>query len=332
MSSSSRASSKLSLISFCITRFDIVKWLEHNGPQGTTTVAPVDAEGKPNGPAVRIHLAGEDDEAIQKLKREADADAKRAQNQLPTWIANSTISGEPAKAADDRKEEEDAKPSIREGATTAAGGVNEPGSPQGEAGDDLDAYYASLAQEGGPNVDSPSAALAGDYLDAASIPLPPSAAQSPLFSPLPTPPTAKDSVSAADEDDFDEATPFEGGERNGKRSRDEIDPGWEEGLHGVEKSDGGGKKARFGSVEVGAVGEQGEEEEDEDDFEEIEEGDGDPNPMIAIGDKLVPFAEVGDELQAAMVSLCPGLPLALSLTFVPRTRRLPKSTPYGALH
>ncbi|ORY92804.1 TFIIE alpha subunit-domain-containing protein [Leucosporidium creatinivorum] len=287
-----------------LPKFDIVKWLELNGPQGTTTIAPVDAEGKPTGPAVRIHLAGEDDEAIQKLKREADADAKRAQNQLPTWIANSTISGEPAKAADERREDEgEVKPSVGgEGATTAAagGGVNELGSPQREASDDLDAYYASLAQEGGGDgADSPSVTPAADYLDAASIALPPSAAQSPLFSPLPTPPTAKDSASAADEDDFEETTPGEG-ERNGKRSRDEVDSGWEEGGHGHgAEDDGGGKKARFGSVEVGAVGEE-EEEEDEDDFEEVEDGDGDPNPMIAIGDKLVPFAEVGDELQAAM--------------------------------
>lgn len=293
-------------------RFDIVKWLELNGPQGTTTVAPVDADGKPTGPAVRIHLAGEDDEALEKLKREADADAKRAQNQLPTWIANSTISGEPAKAADDRREEDDVKPSVRDGATAAAGGVNEPGSPHGEPGDDLDAYYASLAQEGGPGgVDSASATPAGDHLDAASIPLPVSAAQSPLFSPLPTPPTAKDSASAADEDDFEEATPFEG-ERSGKRSRDEVDSGWEEAAHSVGDGDGGGKKARVGSAEVGAVGEVGEEEEDDDDFEEVEEGEGDPNPMISIGDKLVPFAEVGDELQAAMVSSIPRLAFALS--------------------
>lgn len=40
-------------------------------------------------------------------------------------------------------------------------------------------------------------------------------------------------------------------------------------------------------------------DEEEDEWEE-EEG-GDPNPLIAIGDKMVAFLDIGDELQAAMV-------------------------------
>lgn len=239
---------------------------------------------------MRIHIAADDDEAIQKLKREADAEAKRAQNQLPTWIAQSTISGEPARPTAGKKAgDDDVKPELSElgaggGAATAGAGADErAGSPQREEGDDLDAYYASLAE-----VDAPAS-----HLDAASIALPPSAVQSPLFSPLPTPPTAKDSTSpAADGEDFGEVPLVEGGEMHGKgkRSRDDEDSGWEEGVEGGVD----GKKARIGSAEQ-------DDEDEEDDFEEVEEGDGDPNPLISIGDKQVPFAEVGDELQAAMV-------------------------------
>lgn len=260
-----------------------------NGPQGTTAITPTDAEGKPTAPAVRIHIAGDDDEALQKLQREADAEAKRAQNQLPAWIAQSTISGEPARSAEAKRgDEPEAKPVLG-----GEGGVDEPAVPAREAGDDLDAYYASLAQEGDGVASSTGTPAAGDYLDAASVALPASATQSPLFSPLPTPPTAKDSASAAD-DDSERAASVEA-ERGGKRSRDEVDSGWDEGVRGGSE-DGGVKKPRMGSVSGAGT------EDEEDDFEEVEEGDGDPNPLITIGDKQVPFLDVGDELQAAMVS------------------------------
>ena len=117
-----------------------------------------------------------------------------------------------------------------------------------------------------------------------------------LFSPLPTPSAAKDEES---EDDFDEIgvavrDEFEKVVTSGKRSRDEVDSGWEEG---VEEEEGGGKKARVEEIE------REPEEEDEDDFDEFDEvgGEGDPNPLIAVGDKMVSFNEVGEELQAAMV-------------------------------
>ena len=146
---------------------------------------------------------------------------------------------------------------------------------------DLDAYYASLASA---------------PLSPSRVALPPSRAESPLFSPLPTPSAAKDEES---EDDFDEIgvavrDEFEKVVTSGKRSRDEVDSGWEEG---VEEEEGGGKKARVEEIE------REPEEEDEDVFDEFDEvgGEGDPNPLIAVGDKMVSFNEVGEELQAAMV-------------------------------
>lgn len=54
-------------------RFDVIKWLALNGPEGT--VATEEVLG-PNG-VVRIELAGDDDEALMKAQREADAAEKR---------------------------------------------------------------------------------------------------------------------------------------------------------------------------------------------------------------------------------------------------------------
>lgn len=55
-------------------RFDVIKWLALNGPEGATATdeAPV------AGTSVRIELAGDDDEALMKAKREADAAEKRS--------------------------------------------------------------------------------------------------------------------------------------------------------------------------------------------------------------------------------------------------------------
>lgn len=56
-------------------RFDVLKWLDLNGPAGATATGP-GIEGGPSG-TVRIELAGDDDEANMKAKREADAAEKR---------------------------------------------------------------------------------------------------------------------------------------------------------------------------------------------------------------------------------------------------------------
>lgn len=287
-------------------RFDVVKWLELNGPQGTTTLAASEDDPNGLGPAIKINLAGEDDEAREKEKRERDAEAKRQQNQLPDWIARSTITGESANAAtsgrkaDEGRRSADSKPSLADSRA-----VDEDGSPHKNTEDDLDAYYASLAAEAPP---------AQPALDPASVALPISTAPSPAMS-TGTPRSVSmaprnsgsgdDSIATPAADEI-EATMRSNGDSAangaGKRSRDEL-----EASSNVVTPSGEGetKKARLGSVDSGvaAVPAEDDDDEDDEDFEEIEEGDGDPNPMIAIGDKLVPFLEVGEELQAAMVSI-----------------------------
>lgn len=119
------------------------------------------------------------------------------------------------------------------------------------------------------------------------------------------------------------------GNSSGKRSREESDSGWEDNESNRDSNNNlelnGGKRIRvgvsgdesnFGTEELdGSIedktpaatvastvvdNEEVEGEEYEDEFEDDEE-DGDPNPLIAIGDKMVPFLEVGEELQTAMV-------------------------------
>lgn len=51
-----------------------MKWLELNGPAGTAVVELGESK---NGSGVRIEIAGDDDEANMKAKKEADAEAKR---------------------------------------------------------------------------------------------------------------------------------------------------------------------------------------------------------------------------------------------------------------
>lgn len=58
-----------------MNRFDVVKWLDVNGPTGGPAVT-ANSEGGPSG-IIRIELAGDDDEAIMKAKREANDLEKR---------------------------------------------------------------------------------------------------------------------------------------------------------------------------------------------------------------------------------------------------------------
>lgn len=294
-----------------MARFDVVKWLELNGPQGTTTLASSEDGSIVNGPAIKINLAGDDDEAREKEKRERDAEAKRQQNQLPDWIAKSTISGEAANAVSSGRREGDVAPESKPSAGDKQA-VEDDGSPQKDIADDLDAYYASLANEAPP---------AQPSLDAASRSLPLSATASPIMSngsPRSTPMAILGSLSGDDSIATPAADELEATLRmatdanaNGKRSRDELELDTElaesRSTNGIDS-----KKARLDDVDgapeapapvapSAPVSERAEEggDEDEEDFEEIE--DGDDNPMIPIGDKLVPFLEVNEEMQAAMV-------------------------------
>jgi transcription initiation factor TFIIE subunit alpha len=297
-------------------RFDIVKWLELNGPQGTTTLATSEDGSIVNGPAIKINLAGDDDEAREKEKRERDAEAKRQQNQLPDWIAKSTITGEAANAVSSGRKEGDAPPTDTKPTAGDKQALEDDGSPHKDSADDLDAYYASLAAEAPPAPPQLS-------LNPASVALPLSATASPAVStvgsPRSTPMAMRGSLSGDDSIATPAAEELEATIRmaansqanaNGKRIRDEQDV---EVIDSPANGLDANKKARLGHdgaeedsvapsehVANSVVAEGEGDDEEDDDFEEVE--DGDDNPMIPIGDKLVPFLEVNEEMQAAMVS------------------------------
>lgn len=205
---------------------------------------------------------------------------------MPSWIAQSTVAKAPAlndvlsntsfipaKAIVPR----DVKPIVATEAATTS----------------FDSYYASLEQEGEEE----------PQIMAARVPLPPSAGATPASS---SSATATPKVEPVSDTEVEFTTSRSAslpngnvnGAGSGKRSRE--DSIMSDGI--VE-----GKKARVEEEAEMAVSSlagsvAGEEEEDE--FEEIEE-DSDPNPMISVGGKLMPFEDVkdSDELTGAMVCL-----------------------------
>lgn len=275
-----------------ITRFTeevARKWLDEN--------VAVGAQGPAAGPAaaqqeVRIQLQGEADEEEERRRREEEAEEKRQQNALPSWIANSTISGE----ASSRQLELQAKEAAAKGnyQPFASSNLN----PANDAKpdpllaavnteeDDLEAYYATLAAEADetatvePSV-APTAA-------------PSSAARSPDFSSVGTPTGASladmDETAAALEREMNDA-------RSTKRGRS-VDT---DGL-----SQGRDKRGRASSVDsqslapASVASDTGvlDDDEFEDEFEE--EGDEDPNPMISVAGRMVPFLEVDEAMQQEM--------------------------------
>lgn len=173
---------------------------------------------------MRIHLAGDDDEATEKAKRLADAEEKRAQNQLPTWIAQSTVS-----TGDDLSKSsigattlgDDLKPNVDE--EDGEGGLNEKEEEEA-ASAALEAYYANLQQV---DTSTPSAAVEQSITDSNSPA---------VFSPAVNAGTPIEAVKEETPDDeFDDISAavekgFEGNgvdmtrvDSAGKRSRDEED-------------------------------------------------------------------------------------------------------------
>lgn len=178
-------------------RFDAEAYLLVHGPAlGATAAAAAEATGTGASSAsvVKIHMAGDDDEANERARRERELQEKRAQNALPSWIAQSTISADPelrraqeaAQSAEAAQEAEAGGPLssperagrdglISSSAATAGGATLRMGddkqlaagagegaegagaAPSGDAA--LDAYYASLAaleEQGTPGLDSTS--------------------------------------------------------------------------------------------------------------------------------------------------------------------------------
>ncbi|KDE02063.1 hypothetical protein MVLG_07360, partial [Microbotryum lychnidis-dioicae p1A1 Lamole] len=77
--------------------FDIEEWLAAKDADKARNVTH--GSGDSHRPAnVNVQIAGDEDEEIERLKREAEKEEKRQQNQLPTWIANSTVTVEAREA------------------------------------------------------------------------------------------------------------------------------------------------------------------------------------------------------------------------------------------
>ncbi|KAI5480459.1 transcription initiation factor TFIIE subunit alpha [Pseudohyphozyma bogoriensis] len=302
---------------FVLPRFDVAKWLELNGPAGTIATADTGAV-TPQG-AVRIQLAGDDDEAIMKAQREADAAKKRSENQLPSWIAQSTISGDKAQAQLEAEAKvtlaaQDTKPDVKPETLVLTGDPNDD-EPEPEL--DYSAYYATLAAQEDESLvvkgsESPAVGSMFGGDDTASPATPVVFVKEEVVSE-----DEMEMISAEVQNGFTAEVETPGGSLNGsgKRSRDELeDGGWEDSVGDsgkkarLEEIDGGeangevqnGASEAVPAVEV-AVGELDEEEDDDDfDFEAVDGGDGDPNPLIKVGDRMVPFLEVGDVEQAEM--------------------------------
>ncbi|GAA5824218.1 hypothetical protein JCM11251_001572 [Rhodosporidiobolus azoricus] len=312
-----------------VPRFNVETYLAIHGPAlGATAQAAAEAAGSVPAQAavVKVHLAGDDDEAIEKAKRERDAELKRQQNALPSWIAQSTISsdpnavggassanGSPAPPSTGEKFEafsstaipglgatmrfgdEDAKPAVAAAADDGAADTA-----------DLDAYYASLAAE--PSVepsmepedrfDSPSVSLAGTP-----------ALRSPtigteFYGETPEPVGA---VAAAVKREREESSEAAFGEDPAKRSRFEDSPSVAAAVAvAEEEEDFSAPPSEPAAAPAGVEG-TAEPEADEDDYEddEFEEEGGagaDPNQLISVNGKMMPFSEVTEEMTGEMTA------------------------------
>lgn len=284
----------------------MIKWLALNGPEGTAL---------PNAPAasgagVRIEIAGDDDEAKMKAQREADVEAKRSgilnsaicladrsfrdrtQNQLPSWIAQSTVNGDSttsqletlAAAELAAKRSREIKPSQHDIAATDSSTA------------DFDSYYATLEAAGEPTeedeviIETPILSS----LRNSATPGSSSATVTPKLEVLSD--DEYDTIAVKVEPDLLESV--ENG--NGKRSRDTADDEWDDTASGLEEV---AKKARVDSAALSEGAPNEEDDEDDFEFDEGEGADQNTNPMISVAGKLLPFAEVkgSDELTAAMV-------------------------------
>lgn len=221
----------------------------------------------------------------------------RSQNQLPSWIAQSTVASK-ANTID---------PVTSSTLSAHVGGsrevkplvvVEEP------VVSDFDSYYASLEQQGEQE----------EVVDSKPTPQPVSNQDTPADSSSATA-TPKIELGSDEEDDFAQ-----------------IAGDMEKGLADEAETNGHGKRSRDDSVEGGAEGKRSKVDEfslhdedsvigldeDGDEFEEVEE-DSDPNPMISVAGKMLPFDEVkgSDELTGAMVRCEPRSEYSLT-----RRRRL----------
>ncbi|KAM0787703.1 hypothetical protein ACM66B_003763 [Microbotryomycetes sp. NB124-2] len=273
-----------------LPKFDVEAWLQANGPQGSQTVSK-SADGSVQAqPQFSIQLQGDEDEAAEKQRREQEAEAKRQQNQLPSWIAQSTITGEQANTEQRRPSDKlDAPPRedkpIAGSNGTAANEVNgaeTAASPSKDVGDDLDAFFASMQAENavdsgaGSTIDSP-AVMTDDVSGVGQD----SAVASPALD-------FKRQASSAPSADGDSSA------RPTKRTREDSEFASRNGDADIAAD----KRLRVDDGADAAAGAAAEEDDEDDEFEEVD--DLDSNPMIPVGDKLVPFRDIDEAMQAAM--------------------------------
>lgn len=319
-------------------RFNVEAYLAVHGPAlGVTAAAAAEANGTgaPAAAVVKIHMAGDDDEAKEKARREREVEEKRAQNALPSWIAQSTISADPeqtfgstgsaaasssgspapgatAKPATSqplRMLGEEAKPVV------AAGAADEDEEEEEEI--DLDAYYANL-ELAQPSGDS-------------------TAASTPALAPQVDSPALSPSVSVSGREGSEQISSFNSPAPL-KREREDEGEGDDSGASAKRaKQDDTPATASPAVPSVTATpeapvvnGEAAEDEEDEDEFDEFEPAEGgnaDPNQLVSVGGNMLPFSQVTDEMTGDMVRVVDFHPLRLSSLLTLRySRRLRTST------
>ncbi|GJN89274.1 hypothetical protein Rhopal_002253-T1 [Rhodotorula paludigena] len=302
-----------------LPRFNVEAYLAIHGPAlGITAAAAAEANGTaaPQAAVVKVHLAGDDDEANEKARRERELQQKRAQNALPSWIAQSTISSAPeqpgvsapAGEGDRAQIEPFSSSAAAGGATLRMGDEDKPsaaalaaaagGSDPAEAGDaDLDAYYASL--ENAQPAEDQSTPVSASATPAAFA----GEADSPDFDSLAGTPSAMDATRAGTEEQADADVVS-----SAKRDReDEEDDDEDSGASKRARLDGSLSASATDSPAVAAVDTSEplaagaeEEEEDDDDFDEFEPGGGDPNQLISVNGKMMPFSEVTEDMTGDM--------------------------------
>ncbi|GEM07381.1 transcription initiation factor TFIIE subunit alpha [Rhodotorula toruloides] len=292
-----------------LPRFNVEAYLAIHGPAlGVTAAAAAEANGTatPAAAVVKIHMAGDDDEAKEKARREREVEEKRAQNALPSWIAQSTISADPeqtfgptgsaaASSAGSPAPEAAVKPAtsqplrmLGEEAKPAVGASAADDEQEEEEEIDLDAYYANL-ELAQPSEDSTTA----------STPAVTQLVDTPALSPTV-------SLSAREGSEWvskaDSPAPL-------KRERDDEDYDSGASLKRAKQDDTPATASpplpsATATPEVPAVnGETAEDDEDEDEFDEFEPAEGgnaDPNQSVSVGGKMLPFSQVTDEMTGEM--------------------------------
>ncbi|BGP31904.1 hypothetical protein JCM10296v2_003683 [Rhodotorula toruloides] len=296
-----------------LPRFNVEAYLAIHGPAlGVTAAAAAEANGTtaPAAAVVKIHMAGDDDEAKEKARREREVEEKRAQNALPSWIAQSAISADPeqtfgsmgsaaASSAGSPAPEATVKPAtsqplrmLGEEAKPVVGAGAAEEDQEEEEEIDLDAYYANL-ELAQPSEDSTHASTpaAGQLVD------------TPALSP---------SISLSGRDtseqlgNVDSPAPL-------KREREDEDEDYDSGASAkrakqddtLATASPALPSATATPEAPAANSETVEDEEDEDEFDEFEPGEGgnaDPNQFVSVGGKMLPFSQVTDEMTGDMTA------------------------------